>query len=56
MASIVRWEPFRDMMALREAMERSQTDNEEDQEPSKKASKNNTELEGIFSRTLEQKK
>ena len=45
-------------LALREAMERSQTENGSrmNLETPKKSSKNNTELEGIFSRTLEQKK
>jgi predicted RNA-binding protein with RPS1 domain len=45
-------------LAIRQAMERSQNENGKavSDESSKKAAKNNVELDGILSRTLEQKK
>jgi len=42
-------------MAMREAMEKSETDEEETSQPGKKGKSNNQELEGILSRTLENK-
>lgn len=42
-------------MAMREAMEKSGTDEEETSTPGKKGKSNNQELEGILSRTLENK-